>query len=104
MDELTHPFAAEIETLKEAYAALSSNDVDGFLGIFDPQIERTEFEGSPAGGTYNGIEAVKAHVAAGRSTWAEGSCEPERFVVAGDTVIVITHVLVRLKDHADWID
>jgi ketosteroid isomerase-like protein len=94
----------EIEALKQAYAALNRNDVEGFIKDFDPRIERIEFEGSPEGGTYRGLEAVREHVVNGRSTWAEGSCEPERFVVAGDTVIVLTHVRVRLKDHADWLE
>ncbi|HEV8593429.1 MAG TPA: nuclear transport factor 2 family protein, partial [Pyrinomonadaceae bacterium] len=58
----------------------------------------------PGGGTYHGIEAVKAHMSAGRSTWAEGSCEPERFIVAGDKIVVLIHVRVRLKDHTEWID
>ena len=104
MGDPTRPLAAETEAIKEAYAALNRNDIAGFTRIFDPQIERTEFEGSPAGGTYNGIEAVTAHVAAGRSTWAEGACEPERFVAAGDKIVVIVHVRVRLQDHTDWLD
>jgi ketosteroid isomerase-like protein len=95
---------AETEALREAYAALNRNDIDGFVKDFDPQIERVEFEGSPTGGTYIGIEAVKAHVARGRSTWAEGACEPERFIVAGDKVVVSCHVRVRLKDQTDWLE
>ena len=93
-----------IEAVKSAYAALNRGDIDGFVKNFDPEIVRVEFEGSPTGGTYRGIEDVREHVAAGRSTWAEGSCEPERFVVAGDKVVVSCHVRVRLKDHTDWLE
>ncbi|MFM9905202.1 MAG: nuclear transport factor 2 family protein [Pyrinomonadaceae bacterium] len=50
------------------------------------------------------MEAVKAHVAQGRSTWAEGACEPERFVTARDKVVVSCHVRVRLKDQTDWLE
>jgi hemoglobin len=95
---------AETKALKEAYAALNQNDIDGFVAAFDPQIERIEFEGFPQGGTYHGIEAVKEHVAKGRLTWAEGSCEPEQFIVAGDKTVVLIHVNVRLKDQTEWID
>lgn len=94
----------EVEVLRQAYAALNRGDIDGFVKDFDPQIERIEFEGLPMAGAFHGIESVTAHVAQGRSTWAEGACEPERFVVSGDKVIVFCHVLVRLKDHNAWLD
>lgn len=92
------------EAVREAYAALNRGDIDGFVKDFDPQIVRVEFDGSPAGGTYRGIEAVTAHVTQGRSTWTEGACEPERFIVAGDKVVVPCHVRVRLKDDTDWLE
>jgi ketosteroid isomerase-like protein len=104
MDDLTPSLAAEAEAIREAYAALNRNDIHGFVKDFDPQIVRVEFEGSPIGGTYRGIEAVKAHVIQGRSTWAEGACEPERFVTAGDKVVVSCHIRVRLKDRTDWLE
>lgn len=104
MNDMTQPPTAETEALREAYAALNRNDISGFVKNFDPQIERIEPAEFPSDGTYRGIEAVKAHVSAGRSTWAEGGCEPERFIVADDKVIVLVHVRVRLKDHTDWID
>ena len=104
MGDQKQTLEAEIEALREAYAALNRNDVEGFIKDFDPQIERIEFEGSPAAGTFRGLEAVKGHVSQGRSTWAEGTCEPERFVVAGDKVVVFCHVRVRLKDQTDWLE
>jgi len=104
MDEAVQTLEAETEALREAYAALNRNDIDGFIRDFDPQIERIEFEGSPAAGTYRGLEAVREHVTNGRSTWAEGSCEPERFIVSRDKVVVFCHVRVRLKDQADWLE
>jgi ketosteroid isomerase-like protein len=104
MNDLTQPLAAETEALAEAYAALNRNDVDGFVKDFHSDIVRIEFEGSPMAGTYRGFAAVREHVAQGRGTWAEGACEPDRFVVAGDKVVVLTTVHVRLKDRTDWID
>jgi uncharacterized protein len=101
MDELKS-LDAETEALREAYAALNRGDVDGFVKDFDPQIERSEFLESSNGGSYHGLEAVKAHVTQGRSTWAEGGCEPERFIVAGDKIVVFVHVRVRLKNETEW--
>ena len=104
MDKLTPSRAAETEVIREAYAALSRNDISGFVKAFDPEIERIEPAEFPGGGTYHGLEAVKAHVSKGRSTWAEGSCEPERFIADDDKIVVFLHVRVRLRDHTDWLD
>lgn len=104
MNELTKPRETEIEILKQAYAALNRNDIDGFVRDFDPQIERIEFEGSPMTGEFHGIEAVKTHVTAGRSTWAEGECSPEQFTVVGDKIVVSCHVRVRLNDQTKWLE
>lgn len=98
----TPPQAMEIETLKQTYAALNRGDVDGFTSIFDADIERIEFAGTPQSGTYRGLEAVKAHVARARGTWAEGSCEPQRFIAAGDRIVVLVHVCVKLKNEDQW--
>jgi ketosteroid isomerase-like protein len=46
---------------------------------------------------------VQAHVTKGRGTWAEGTCQPERFLVNGDKVVVYLHASVRLKDSSDWV-
>lgn len=102
MDKLTSSLAVEIEALREGYAALNRNDIPAFLSIFDPQIERIEFAESPGGGTYHGLEEFKAHTLQARETWAEGSCEPERFIVDGDRLIVFVYVRVRLKQETEW--
>lgn len=94
----------EVELVRDAYIALNRNDIDGFLKIFAPDVLRVEFEGSPMEGTFRGIEAVTEHVKQGRSTWAEGGCDPERFVVSGNKVVVTCHVLVRLNDQPDWLE
>ena len=102
MTTSTPALAAETEALRKAYAALNRNDIPGFVAIFDSQIERIEPSDFPQGGTYRGLEAVTAHVSEGRGSWAEGACEPERFIVAGDRIAVIARVRVRLKHETQW--
>ena len=102
MGEITPSLAAETKAVKEAYAALNRNDVPGFLQIFAPDVVRIEPPGFPASGTFHGIEALKAILVLNRGKWAEGSCEPERFVVAGDRVVVFVHVHVRLEHETEW--
>ncbi len=102
MSDLTPSLAAETSALREAYAALNRNDIPGFVKVLDPQVERIEPAGFPLAGTYHGLAAVTAHVSKGRGTWAEGSCEPERFIVAGDRIIVFISIRVRLKTETLW--
>jgi ketosteroid isomerase-like protein len=94
--------STQVETLKQFFAAINRNDIQAMSEHFDPHIVRVEPEGFPTSGTYRGIDAVRAQVSAGRGTWAEGSCEPEKFLVKGDKVVVYLHAWVRLKDAADW--
>lgn len=96
--------STETEALKEVYAAINRNDIPAALTFFDPQIERIEPEGFPSAGTYRGHAEVKAHLSQGRGTWAEGSCEPEQFIAAGDKIVVFLYVRVRLKNRQEWIE
>jgi len=102
MSEPAPTLAAETQALKDAYAALNRNDIPAMVQAFDPRIERIEPADFPAGGTYRGLAAVQAHIANARATWAEGTCEPERFIVAGDKIIVFVYVRVRLKQETQW--
>ncbi len=99
----TPPLAAETELLRQTYAALNRNDIPAFVNALDPQIEWTEpAEYGPTAGTYRGLDAVTAHASEARAMWAEGSCEPESFIVAGDKIIVFVHVRARLKHETEW--
>jgi ketosteroid isomerase-like protein len=96
--------STKVETLKQFFAAINRNDMQAITEDFDQQIVRIEPEGFPTAGTYRGITAVQEHVAKGRGTWAEGTCEPEKFLANGEKVVVYLHARVRLKDSTDWID
>ena len=95
---------SEIAAVKETYAAINRNDIPAAVKAFDPQVERIEPPDFPSAGTYRGHADVMAHISKGRNTWAEGSCEVERFIVAGDKIVAFVHVRVRLKDHVEWVD
>jgi ketosteroid isomerase-like protein len=94
----------EIEVLKRFFAAINRDDMPSLTQYLDPQIVRIEPEGFPTAGTYRGIAEVQEIVTKGRGTWAEGTCEPEKFLTHGDKVVVYLHVRVRLKDSLDWVD
>jgi ketosteroid isomerase-like protein len=94
---------AETEALEQFFAAINRNDMQAVTKDFDPEIVRIEPEGFPSAGTYRGIAEVREHVAKGRDTWAEGTCEPEEFRVNGDKVVVYLHAWVRLKGATEWV-
>ena len=102
MEKVKSSFAAETESLKQAYAALNRNDIPAMVELFDPEMEWTEPHEHPEGKTYRGRAELKAQLSKARGSWAEGSCDPERFIVAGDKVIVFVHVHARLKHETEW--
>ena len=94
--------STETEVLERFFAAINRNDMQAITNDFDPQIVRIEPEGFPTAGTYQGIAEVQQHVAKGRGAWAEGTCDPEKFLVNADKVVVYLHAWVRLKDSTEW--
>jgi hypothetical protein len=95
--------STETEALERFFAAINCNDMQAITKDFDPQIVRIEPEGFPTAGTYRGITEVQEHVTKGRGSWAEGSCDPEKFLVNGDKIVVYLHARVRLKDSTEWV-
>jgi ketosteroid isomerase-like protein len=93
----------ETEVLEKFFAAINRNDMQAITEYFDLEIVRVEPKGFPTTGTYRGIAEVQEHVTKGRGTWAEGTCQPEKFLVNGDKVVVYLHAWVRLKDSTDWV-
>ena len=95
--------SSEIEALEHFFAAINRNDLQAVTRDFDPQIVRIEPEGFPTAGAYRGIAEVQEHVRKGRGTWAEGTCEPEKFLQKGDKVVVYLHARVRLHGTTEWV-
>lgn len=84
------------------YAALNGNDIVTACRLFADDVEWTEPADSPGAGTQRGLDAVRAHLEWARGTWAEGTCQPERFLAAGDRIVVFAFVRVRLRHEAEW--
>ncbi|MGZ3727041.1 MAG: nuclear transport factor 2 family protein [Pseudobdellovibrio sp.] len=95
---------AENAIIKEVYAAINRNEFSEALKYFDSQVVRVEPAGYDTAGTHHGQAELLKHMNKGRSTWAEGTCEPVRFLAKDDKVIAFLHVKVRLKEKTEWID
>jgi ketosteroid isomerase-like protein len=91
-----------ISQLRAAYAAFNRGDFNAAVAALDPKIEWTEPLEFPGGGTYHGREAVEKYLMQSRAGWAEGSSEPERFITAGDRIVVFVHARFRPKESTEW--
>lgn len=100
----TPTFETHKKVLTEVYAAINRNDIPALLKTFAPEIEAIQFEGSPSAGIYRGMAEVEANFSRARDTWAEGACNPEQFLPAGDRILVLVHVRVRLKNQTEWLE
>ena len=98
-----HPMSIETEALERFFDAINRNDMQAITRDFDPDIVRIEPDGFPTAGTYRGIAQVQQHVTKGRGTWAEGTCDPEKYLQNGDKVVVYLHARVRLKGSTEWV-
>ncbi len=93
-----------VETLCAFFAAINRADLAAVGSLLDPDVVRIEPDGFPTAGTYRGAATVLEHVRRGRGTWAEGSCDPEQFLVNDDKVVVYLHARIRLNGSSEWID
>ena len=91
-----------ILALREAYAAFNRGDIAAAVRSLDPQIEWTEPAQFPGGGTYHGQAGATTYLTQSRAAWAEVISEPERFIPAGDRIVVFVHARVRPKDSNEW--
>lgn len=93
-----------VPALRGAYAAFNRGDMTAAVEPLDAQIEWTEPAEFPRGGTYHGRDGVKQYLAQSRAAWAEVNSEPERFIIAGNRIVVFVHARVRPKGGNNWQD
>ncbi len=79
-----------VELIKSLYQAFAQGDVPTVLQSFDENIEWTEAEGFPYGGTYRGGEAVLQNVFMKFATeWQNFKAEPNEFLDAGERIVAL---------------
>ena len=66
---------SSIEIVKRSYDAFALKDMAGVMGDMHPEIEWEQAQGLPHGGTYRGLDEVRA--------------VPDEFLDAGDEVVVL---------------
>lgn len=94
--------AAAIDLLLRAYDAFNRGDIAAAVKELDPNIRWIEPDSFPGGGAHHGQDGVAAYLTQSRAGWAEGRSEPERFIPAGNRVIVFVHARIRRQGSSDW--
>ena len=78
--------------VRGVYDAFAQGDMPSVLGAMEADIEWTEAEGFPYGGTYHGPEAVLENVFVKLGTeWDGFQAVPDELVEDGDTVVALGH-------------
>lgn len=93
-----------IAGLRAAYAAFNRGDIDGAAQLLEPEVEWTEPAKFPGGGTYHGVDGARRYLRQSRDGAAEVISEPEKFIVAGNRIVVFVHARVLPKGGDAWQD
>ena len=81
---------SNLKSVQNVYHAFAKGDIPAVLGFLRSEIEWTEAEGFPYGGTYNGPKAVLEGVFMRLgSEWNGFAAVPAEFIDAGDTVVAL---------------
>jgi ketosteroid isomerase-like protein len=87
------------DIIEQAYASFAAGDVPAALAAFADDIEWTEPDGHPLGGTVVGPQAVLDDVFMRRGEIGDHfAVVPERFVADGDTVVALGNLTWKHKD------
>lgn len=81
--------AENVAIVRKLFADFEAGDMAAVFSAFDDEIEWVEPDGYFAGaGGVRGHAAVEQVLGAYPETWSEFALEPERFIDAGDDVVV----------------
>lgn len=81
---------SNLNSIKAVYDAFATGNIATVIGALSPEIDWTEAEGFPYGGTYHGPKAVLEGVFMRLGTEWEGfAAVPDEFIDGGDTIVVL---------------
>ena len=91
-----------IAELRAAYAAFNRSDIDSAVRFLDPHVEWIEPAEFPGRGTYYGVEGAKQYLVQSRAGAAHVISTPEKFIPAGDRIVVFVVARVLPKGSDIW--
>lgn len=88
--------------IKKLYSAINQFNLDQAIALMLPTVIRSE-PANLSGKTFHGHLEMRSHLEQGRSSWAEGTCEPIEFFASKNKVVIRVKIQVRLKNETNWI-
>jgi ketosteroid isomerase-like protein len=85
-----------VEIVRRLYDAYLRGDAATALAAFDPDIE-WDATHHPDGRVYRGYDGIQQFLREWQDLWESTWSQPERFLEAGDEVVVLTREMTRLK-------
>ena len=87
------------QIIENGYRCFANGDVSGLLASFDENIEWTEAEGFPYGGTYTGANAIVENVFMKLGDeWENFSAVPDGLLDAGDNIVALGNYSGKYKE------
>jgi ketosteroid isomerase-like protein len=84
-----------VEIVKGAYDALAGGDIQGFVGVLDPNITVREPECLPYGGTFTGLQDVLGMFGKAGPVLDSGKTVIEQLFGSGDHVAAVIRIPLR---------
>jgi ketosteroid isomerase-like protein len=84
-----------VAAAKRIYDSRNRGDVDAVLAECDSEVEWRPHLASLSGQPIRGIDGVREYLESLREEWESFRHEPERFMDAGDKVVVLLHTYAR---------
>ena len=86
-----------VDLARRAYAAFNTGGLEAIIPFLDPEIEWSEGTDVPEPHVYRGHDGVRRQHEQFTDAWESFRLEPERFVDAGDRLVVVLHLWARGK-------
>jgi ketosteroid isomerase-like protein len=77
-----------VEIVRRAWEVGATQGLDAVADLLDPNIECSPPENAPTAGTYRGLDEIKVLISEWSELFEGFGFDPERFVDAGDQVVV----------------
>jgi ketosteroid isomerase-like protein len=93
-----------VATAKRIYEARNRGDVDAVIAECDPGVEWRPHLADLSGQPIRGRDEVRSYLSSLQEEWETFHHETERFMDAGDKVVVLTHAYARGRESGVEVD
>jgi ketosteroid isomerase-like protein len=93
-----------VDSIRDAYAALNRGDAGPYFELFDEQGEFCEPASLPYGGTHHGHDGLQQLMGAIDELWGETQYHIDELLDAGEIVVVVGRVQSRARRTGHEID